>query len=199
MKHMTTPVLSRWTLIALVVLPLTFAACGKTVGETIDDATITARVKTALLNDPQVGGMKIDVDTTEGVVTMSGIVKSQAEADARHPAGEAGLRRQGREVDAPGQHGDSYPTLRPGCACAGCRVRQDFRHLVDERRRPAHEAERRGIVHELLERVAVEPAARAGPVGSAARVTVCRSSMSPASARPRSSSSYANSSGVRAL
>jgi hyperosmotically inducible protein len=55
------------------------AGCGKTVGETIDDATITAAVKTALLNDPQVGGMKIDVDTTKGVVTMSGIVKSKAE------------------------------------------------------------------------------------------------------------------------
>jgi hyperosmotically inducible periplasmic protein len=61
------------------LLPLTFAACGKTVGETIDDATITARVKTALLNDPQVGGMKIDVDTAQGVVTMSGIVKNKAE------------------------------------------------------------------------------------------------------------------------
>jgi hyperosmotically inducible protein len=61
------------------LLPLTFAACGKTVGETIDDATITARVKTALLNDPQVGAMKIDVDTTQGVVTMSGVVKNKAE------------------------------------------------------------------------------------------------------------------------
>jgi hyperosmotically inducible protein len=70
-----------WALIAMIVLPLTFAACGKTVGETIDDATITARVKTALLNDSQVGGLKIDVDTTKGVVTMSGIVKSQAEAE----------------------------------------------------------------------------------------------------------------------
>ena len=68
-------------LIALIVLPLTVAACGKTVDATIDDATITARVKTSLLNDPQVGGMKIDVDTTQGVVTMSGIVKSQSEAD----------------------------------------------------------------------------------------------------------------------
>jgi osmotically-inducible protein OsmY len=38
-------------------------------------------VKTALLNDPQVGGLKIDVDTTKGVVTMSGIVKSPAEAE----------------------------------------------------------------------------------------------------------------------
>ena len=66
-------------LIALVVLPLTFA-CGKSVAETIDDATITAHVKTALLNDPQVGAMKIDVDTAQGVVTMSGTVKSEAEA-----------------------------------------------------------------------------------------------------------------------
>jgi hyperosmotically inducible protein len=69
---------SAW-LAVLIVLPLLFGACGKTVGETIDDATITARVKTALLNDPQVGGMKIDVDTTLGVVSMSGIVKSRAE------------------------------------------------------------------------------------------------------------------------
>ncbi len=69
---------SAW-LAVLIVLPLLLGACGKTVGETIDDATITARVKTALLNDPQVGGMKIDVDTTLGVVSMSGIVKSRAE------------------------------------------------------------------------------------------------------------------------
>jgi hyperosmotically inducible protein len=63
----------------LVVLPLLVSACGKTVGETIDDATITTRVKTALLNDPQVAGLKIDVDTTKGVVTMSGIVRSREE------------------------------------------------------------------------------------------------------------------------
>src|SRR5436190_19389581 len=68
-----------WLIAVLVVVPLLLAACGKTVGETIDDATITARVKTALLNDPQVGGMKIDVDTTQGVVTMSGTVKDRAE------------------------------------------------------------------------------------------------------------------------
>lgn len=65
----------------MLVLPLTFAACGKSVGETIDDATVKGRVKTALLNDPQVGGLKIDVDTSLGVVTLSGIVKSPAEAE----------------------------------------------------------------------------------------------------------------------
>jgi hyperosmotically inducible protein len=65
----------------LAPVTLGTAACGKTVGETIDDATITTRVKTALLNDPDVGGMRIDVDTTVGMVTLSGVVKSQAEAD----------------------------------------------------------------------------------------------------------------------
>lgn len=67
-------------LTALIVLQLAFTACGRTVDLTIDDATITADVKTALLNDPEVGATKIDVDTTNGVVTLSGIVTSQAEA-----------------------------------------------------------------------------------------------------------------------
>lgn len=57
------------------------AGCGKSIGNTIDDATITGRVKTALLNDPDVAGLKIDVDTFKGLVTLSGAVKSQAEAD----------------------------------------------------------------------------------------------------------------------
>lgn len=67
--------------LALVVLlmPLLLAACGKTIGETIDDATITTRVKTSLLNDPDVGGMRIDVDTFKGVVTLSGRVKTREE------------------------------------------------------------------------------------------------------------------------
>ncbi|HXK33061.1 MAG TPA: BON domain-containing protein [Dehalococcoidia bacterium] len=73
--------LSGRSLLALaVVLSAWLAAgCGKTVGETIDDATITTRVKTAMLNDEQVGGLRIDVDTFKGVVTLSGRVKSQAE------------------------------------------------------------------------------------------------------------------------
>lgn len=57
------------------------AACGKSVGNAIDDATITGRVKTAMLNDPDVAGLKIDVDTFKGIVTLSGQVKSQTEAD----------------------------------------------------------------------------------------------------------------------
>ena len=68
------------SLVLLAPAVLSTTACGKSVGETIDDATITTRVKTALLNDPDVAGLKIDVDTFKGLVTLSGSVKSQAEA-----------------------------------------------------------------------------------------------------------------------
>lgn len=69
-------------LLAITLLaPFLATGCGKTVGETIDDATVTTRVKTALLNDPDVGGLRIDVDTFKGVVTLSGAVKSPAERD----------------------------------------------------------------------------------------------------------------------
>jgi hyperosmotically inducible protein len=67
--------------IAVLVLLVTVTiGCGKTVGETIDDATITTRVKTALINAPDVGALSIDVDTFKGIVTLSGRVKSQDEA-----------------------------------------------------------------------------------------------------------------------
>ena len=66
-------------LVAVLIVPLLLAACGKSVGDTVDDATITTRVKTALLNDPDIGGLRIDVDTFKGVVTLSGRVKSEAE------------------------------------------------------------------------------------------------------------------------
>lgn len=70
------------TLVLALVLSLPLvAACGKTVGETIDDTTTTTRVKTAMLNDPVVGGLSVDVDTFKGVVTLSGRVKTPAERD----------------------------------------------------------------------------------------------------------------------
>jgi len=71
----------RTVLAIALTAPLLTVGCGKTVGETIDDATITTRVKTSMLNDPAVGGMKIDVDTYKGIVTLSGRVKSDAERD----------------------------------------------------------------------------------------------------------------------
>ena len=65
--------------IATVVLVAMLAsACAKTVSGTIDDASITTRVKTAFINDPLVGRERIDVETFKGVVTLSGAVKSKA-------------------------------------------------------------------------------------------------------------------------
>ena len=53
----------------------------RTIGEHIDDAVITAAVKSRLLDDPQVKGLKIDVDTRDGVVFLTGTARSQEEAD----------------------------------------------------------------------------------------------------------------------
>ena len=66
-------------LVVTLLAPLMLAACGKSVGDTIDEATISTHVKTALLNDPVVGGLRIDVDTFKGVVTLSGRVRTKEE------------------------------------------------------------------------------------------------------------------------
>lgn len=50
----------------------------KTTGQVIDDATITSKVKTALLADPDISGLKINVDTAGGIVKLKGEVKSMA-------------------------------------------------------------------------------------------------------------------------
>ena len=50
-------------------------------GNVISDAAITSAVKTKLLADSKVGGLKIDVDTKDNIVTLHGTVKSAAERD----------------------------------------------------------------------------------------------------------------------
>jgi len=51
----------------------------RSVGQVIDDAGITAAVKARLLDDPAVRGLRIDVDTREGVVYLTGTVRSDQE------------------------------------------------------------------------------------------------------------------------
>jgi hyperosmotically inducible protein len=66
--------------LALAVLVSACAKSGvKSTSDTIDDGTITVRIKTAFINDPVVGAARIDVETFKGVVTLSGRVKSQDE------------------------------------------------------------------------------------------------------------------------
>jgi hyperosmotically inducible protein len=53
----------------------------RTMGDMWNDPAITAKVKTELIKDTTIQGRKIDVDTVEGVVTLSGVVRTRAEAD----------------------------------------------------------------------------------------------------------------------
>jgi len=64
-------------ILAFVLAVILSASCAKTVGSTIDDGSITTRVKTALIAEPSVGIQKIDVDTFKGVVTLSGRVPTK--------------------------------------------------------------------------------------------------------------------------
>ena len=50
-------------------------------GAKLDDATITAKVKTALVGEPDLKALKINVDTANGVVTLSGAVDSPMKVD----------------------------------------------------------------------------------------------------------------------
>jgi hyperosmotically inducible protein len=51
------------------------------VADAARDAAVTAAVKTKLLADAKTSGLKIDVDTKDGTVTLTGKVRSQAEKD----------------------------------------------------------------------------------------------------------------------
>jgi hyperosmotically inducible protein len=50
-----------------------------TIGDKIDDASITAQVKSSLLSHRSTSAMHTGVTTTDGVVTLSGIAKNDAE------------------------------------------------------------------------------------------------------------------------
>ena len=50
-------------------------------GDKLGDAAITAKVKTALIGEPGLKSLKIDVDTANGVVTLTGSVDSPQNLD----------------------------------------------------------------------------------------------------------------------
>jgi len=49
-----------------------------TTGTAISDSALTAKVKTSLLADDNVKGLRIDVDTSNGVVTLNGTADTKA-------------------------------------------------------------------------------------------------------------------------
>lgn len=48
-------------------------------GEMVDSAAITAKVKAALLDDPEVSGLAVKVKTYRGEVQLSGFVDTEAQ------------------------------------------------------------------------------------------------------------------------
>lgn len=81
---------------ALVLSLLLTSGCtaltGKTAGNNIDDATVTASVKTNLAAEKVDTLTRIDVDTTEGIVSLNGVVESVA---MRQHAAEIAQRTAG--------------------------------------------------------------------------------------------------------
>ncbi|HEY0847286.1 MAG TPA: BON domain-containing protein [Noviherbaspirillum sp.] len=79
--------MKKTALLAMLLTAALAAGCGtmsggqaggekKSAGQVVDDATITAKVKSALLADPEVSGLKINVDTEKGRVKLKGEVKT---------------------------------------------------------------------------------------------------------------------------
>jgi hyperosmotically inducible protein len=103
--------LARIVLLICAVAAPALGACGSSgaVHNTIDDATISTRVKTALLNEPDVAALRITVTSSGGVVTLSGAVKTAGEeqraiAVARSIEGVRDVKSQLKIEQAPGAY-----------------------------------------------------------------------------------------------
>ena len=82
-KELTTEYAKDIDNVKAVVNDMTIAATpatpATTTGDKIDDASITAEVKSSLLSHHSTSAMRTTVSTTDGVVTLSGLAKNEAE------------------------------------------------------------------------------------------------------------------------
>ena len=62
-----------------MTIATTPAVPGETMGDKIDDASITAQVKASLLSHRSTSALHTTVSTTDGVVTLGGVAKNDAE------------------------------------------------------------------------------------------------------------------------
>ena len=90
---MNRPVLQllAWSLCVLLAAP---AGAQKSVGESIDDASIAATIKAGLLDNRDTSGTRINVESARGVVQLSGFASSEAEkATAARLAQDTGVKQ----------------------------------------------------------------------------------------------------------
>lgn len=52
----------------------------RSIGQMWNDSTITTNVKSALVKDPNVNALSVDVDTLEGVVILTGVIETEDSA-----------------------------------------------------------------------------------------------------------------------
>jgi hyperosmotically inducible protein len=84
-------------LAALLAMSSCTSMTGQTAGQYVDDSTITTSVKAKLVGEKAANFTRIDVDTTNQVVTLNGIVesadqKAKAEQLARQVSGVKSVR-----------------------------------------------------------------------------------------------------------
>lgn len=88
---------SRMKIVTILALALSVVGCAgnRTLGERVDDAGITAKVKAGLAADPTAKAYQINVDTNDGVVQLNGFVDSQdgKQAAERIAKGVDGVKR----------------------------------------------------------------------------------------------------------
>src|SRR4029450_11364193 len=83
---------------ALLVISSCSSMTGQTAGQYVDDTTITASVKAKLVGDKTANLTRIEVDTTNQVVRLNGIVesadqKAKAEQLARQVGGVKSVKK----------------------------------------------------------------------------------------------------------
>ena len=71
-------------LLGSAAVALSLVACAnrpgeRSAGQVFDDTAILAKTKAALVKDPDIHGSSIDVDVNRGQVTLTGVVRSEAE------------------------------------------------------------------------------------------------------------------------
>lgn len=87
----------RFYMLLPAILFLSLAGCAggpkqESAGEYLDDSTITAKVKAAILSEPSLNVAEINVETFKGTVQLSGFVKDPKDVEkavevARHVRG----------------------------------------------------------------------------------------------------------------
>lgn len=104
--------------------------------EYIDDAWITTKVKAMLLKDSGLAGLKVNVDTKDGVVTLSGHAESAKQVDqaVKIATGIKGVKTVRNELGLPGampdfkkadRNSDGYLSSHEGMDYVGTSLRLD--------------------------------------------------------------------------